>query len=348
MVRSAPEPTARTRRRVSSRTASRDPPQQCPPRVACEQRLHQTSGRAGSIRGLADGNGTLAGSRSYEAFGSPGTTTGTSSLFGFTGEPTDATGLVHLRARYLDTAIGRFLSTDSIFPNLPGTQGYNLYSYAGNNPTTWTDPTGHVSAVGIAFIALFIIAAFMLVAAFFDEIMCFIDPVCRMQWLADREAQETQGSTGPIAQPTPTDPRNAPTEYPGVPKQVVEVRQQEAHRCLQNQIVIRPDRMWHVEARHTWGTPGLRNSWWFTYISWRAWTLAATPLTAFPGDPATNCVRIADVGPIDVGVNRDPSTGPLGPTSHYTVVTKASSGDLVTSHPGLPRMEGYSYWELGL
>jgi hypothetical protein len=49
----------------------------------------------GSVRGLADGNGSLVGSRSYEAFGSPRTTSGTSSLFGFTGEPTDATGLVY-------------------------------------------------------------------------------------------------------------------------------------------------------------------------------------------------------------------------------------------------------------
>jgi hypothetical protein len=28
-------------------------------------------------------------------------------------------------------------------PNAPGTQGYNRYAYAANNPTTWTDPSGH-------------------------------------------------------------------------------------------------------------------------------------------------------------------------------------------------------------
>ncbi len=28
-------------------------------------------------------------------------------------------------------------------PNAPGTQGYNLYAYTANNPTTWTDLSGH-------------------------------------------------------------------------------------------------------------------------------------------------------------------------------------------------------------
>jgi RHS repeat-associated protein len=97
----------------------------------------------GSVRGLADGTGALVGSRSYEAFGSPRTTSGPSSLFGFTGEPTDATGLVYLRARSLDPSTGRMLSADPVQPNAPGTLGYNLYVYAANDPTTRTDPTGH-------------------------------------------------------------------------------------------------------------------------------------------------------------------------------------------------------------
>jgi RHS repeat-associated protein len=97
----------------------------------------------GSVRGLADEAGSLVGTASHEAFGATRTSSGASSLFGFTGEPTDATGLVYLRARTLDPATGRFLSADSVIPNAPGTSGYLLYAYAGNNPTTWTDPTGH-------------------------------------------------------------------------------------------------------------------------------------------------------------------------------------------------------------
>ena len=63
--------------------------------------------------------------------------TGTSLSLGFTGELTDpSTGFVDLRARELDPTLGRFLSADTVQPNAPGSQGYNLYAYVANNPTT--------------------------------------------------------------------------------------------------------------------------------------------------------------------------------------------------------------------
>ncbi len=59
---------------------------------------------------------------------------------GYTGQLTDpTTGFIDLRARQLDPTLGRFLSADTVQPNAPGTQGYNLYAYTANNPTTWTD-----------------------------------------------------------------------------------------------------------------------------------------------------------------------------------------------------------------
>jgi RHS repeat-associated protein len=97
----------------------------------------------GSVRGLTDGTGALTGTADWEAFGAPRTSTGEASAFGFTSEPIDPTGLVHLRARWLDPATGRFASADTVSPNAVGTQGYNLYAYAADNPATWTDPTGH-------------------------------------------------------------------------------------------------------------------------------------------------------------------------------------------------------------
>jgi RHS repeat-associated protein len=92
--------------------------------------------------------GTLTGSADYDAFGAVRGTSTVGSLFGFTGEQTDAeTGFVHLRARSYDPSLGRFLSVDTVQPNAPGTQGFNRYGYVAGNPTTLTDPSGH-SALG--------------------------------------------------------------------------------------------------------------------------------------------------------------------------------------------------------
>ena len=91
-------------------------------------------------RGVTDSSGALTGTTSYDAFGAVRSQTGTSLALGYTGELTDpSTGFVDLRARELDPTLGRFLSADTVQPNAPGSQGYNLYAYVANNPTTWTD-----------------------------------------------------------------------------------------------------------------------------------------------------------------------------------------------------------------
>ena len=65
------------------------------------------------------------------------------SAFGYGGGngcQTDAdTGVVLMGHRYYDTRIGRFISQD------PVQAGSNWYSYAGNNPTNNTDPTGLIT-----------------------------------------------------------------------------------------------------------------------------------------------------------------------------------------------------------
>ena len=79
---------------------------------------------------------------------------GSSSLFGFTGEQTDpTTGYSYLRARDLNPELGRLLSRDTVQPNAPGSQGYNVYAYVANNPTTWVDPSGHVASIVAACMA---------------------------------------------------------------------------------------------------------------------------------------------------------------------------------------------------
>ncbi|QKW13397.1 hypothetical protein HUT12_11790 [Verrucosispora sp. NA02020] len=60
---------------------------------------------------------------------------------GFVGGTQDDTGLTHLGAREYDPTIGRFISVDPI-QDLADPQQWNGYSYANNNPTSFSDPTG--------------------------------------------------------------------------------------------------------------------------------------------------------------------------------------------------------------
>ncbi|WP_319345026.1 polymorphic toxin-type HINT domain-containing protein [Streptomyces sp. NY05-11A] len=61
---------------------------------------------------------------------------------GFVGGTLDAsTGLTHLGAREYDPATGRFLSVDPVF-TATDPQQMNGYSYANNNPLTYSDPAG--------------------------------------------------------------------------------------------------------------------------------------------------------------------------------------------------------------
>jgi len=78
-----------------------------------------------------------------DEYGLPTATTGTSSQpFAFTGEPRDATGLIYLRARYYDPALGRFMSRDTWPGGLAAPGTLDRYAYVGNNPATYADPSG--------------------------------------------------------------------------------------------------------------------------------------------------------------------------------------------------------------
>jgi RHS repeat-associated protein len=95
---------------------------------------------------VTDEAGDLDGTADYNVYGEVRASSGVSTLFRFTGEQHDGeTGFTYLRARYADPALGRFVSADTVQPNAPGTQGYNLYAYVAGNPTTWVDPSGHTA-----------------------------------------------------------------------------------------------------------------------------------------------------------------------------------------------------------
>ena len=104
----------------------------------------------GSVRHLTDNTGTLVRSMSYDAFGNIRHSAGTAqSSLGFTGEFTGAVdGLIYLRARHYQPSLGRFLQRDAFPGVLTQSQSLNRYPYAENNPTTFTDPSGHQSQDG--------------------------------------------------------------------------------------------------------------------------------------------------------------------------------------------------------
>ncbi|MEV4943492.1 RHS repeat domain-containing protein [Streptomyces zaomyceticus] len=61
---------------------------------------------------------------------------------GFVGGDIDSTtNLTHIGAREYDATLGQFISADPLL-EIDKPQTLNSYSYAGNNPTTFSDPTG--------------------------------------------------------------------------------------------------------------------------------------------------------------------------------------------------------------
>lgn len=106
-------------------------------------RYHGQDGH-GSTRYLTDALGDITDTYDYDAFGNLIATTGnTPNNFLFTSEQLDPDlGLYFLRARYQDTATGRFWTMDTFegFGGDPFT--LHKYLYAQSNPVNYSDPTG--------------------------------------------------------------------------------------------------------------------------------------------------------------------------------------------------------------
>jgi RHS repeat-associated protein len=68
---------------------------------------------------------------------------------GFTGhEHLAEFGLINMNARLYDPILGRMLSPDNLVGS--GSQGFNRYSYANNNPLKFTDPSGNFPWLAVA------------------------------------------------------------------------------------------------------------------------------------------------------------------------------------------------------
>jgi len=101
----------------------------------------------GSVRSVADNISQPQETRFYDPYGVPAQTSGSSqSVFGFTGEETDANGLVNLRARLYNPIIGQFMGLDPLEGNAEQPVSLNRYGYVQNNVFNFRDPSGHQRA----------------------------------------------------------------------------------------------------------------------------------------------------------------------------------------------------------
>jgi RHS repeat-associated protein len=98
----------------------------------------------GSVRTLTDSSGTVIDTYDFDAWGNAVNTTGsTPNVYLYRGEQYDPDlGLYDLRARYLNPATGRFLSTDPSSGSTWDPATLHKYLYGNGNPANREDPTG--------------------------------------------------------------------------------------------------------------------------------------------------------------------------------------------------------------
>jgi RHS repeat-associated protein len=116
----------------------------------------------GSVSVIATGTGTEELSMSYFGFGGrrdPDTWSGAPpsadvtalreiTRRGFTDhEHLDQLNpdLIHMNGRVYDPQLTRFVSADPFIDGITNTQGWNRYSYVGNNPLSYVDPSGYLT-----------------------------------------------------------------------------------------------------------------------------------------------------------------------------------------------------------
>jgi RHS repeat-associated protein len=103
-----------------------------------------------SVRQITNDGGTITLARNYEPYGKTAQTIGTAQTdYGFTGEATDASGLIYLRARYYESLTGRFTARDSYEGDVNTPASLNRFNYAHSNPVMNTDPSGHCIFAGV-------------------------------------------------------------------------------------------------------------------------------------------------------------------------------------------------------
>ena len=97
----------------------------------------------GSVRSVVNSSLNSLESRLYDPYGTPFGTSGTSQTsYGFTGEQTDGSGQVYLRARYYAPSLGVFTELDPFEGSFGRPMSLNRYSWVQGNTPNATDPAG--------------------------------------------------------------------------------------------------------------------------------------------------------------------------------------------------------------
>lgn len=123
-----------------------------------QNRYYVLTDYLGSITQILNTNGTIIEEKSFDAWGRPrnpstwslngsgyfGATYASNGWDrGYTGhEHIPEFGIVNMNGRLYDPLMGRMFSPDPYIMGMDNTQGYNRYTYALNNPLTYTDPSG--------------------------------------------------------------------------------------------------------------------------------------------------------------------------------------------------------------
>ncbi|MBL6982007.1 MAG: RHS repeat-associated core domain-containing protein [Anaerolineales bacterium] len=93
---------------------------------------------------MTDATGSVTLAQSYTPYGDILSSAGSGvSVYQYTGEIRDVTGLTYLRARYLDSGVGRFISRDTWKGEYNRPLSFNRWGYVEGNPINLTDPSGH-------------------------------------------------------------------------------------------------------------------------------------------------------------------------------------------------------------
>jgi len=121
----------------------------------------------GSVVEEVDPSGNITAARKYDVYGLVRSGQSGSSSQKYVGslghESEGNTGLIYMRARYMDPVLGRFISED------PSRDGVNWFVYCGDEPVNHVDPNGKIEWEGFLGALFIVIGGALMVAAYVFE-----------------------------------------------------------------------------------------------------------------------------------------------------------------------------------